>query len=271
MSEAKTSRLEADRQYLIESSTIRSGFIMAVVLGIVLLFSLLLSASWGKSGQYVNPDTSQYQATLAEATEFLSSSGPAGAADRVLIPIEDAITAVASRGLDEVETALSSSNSLANQTPTSISLGEQVAKMVLFLLSGLAEAELTPTSERVRIPIDNAIEVVANKGIDEITASLKDQSEIRAVQAEGEVSLTIRNNSRFFSPSTDVEIKVREALVIAGDSVQEGQTLFRMSFAQDIVSPLTGTVTKVYVSEGDVVTFDQELAKLEVEGVSVTE
>ena len=144
--------------------------------------------------------------------------------------------------------------------------------MVLFLLSGLAEEELISTSERVSIPIDSAIEVVVNKGIDEITASLKDQSEIRAVQAEGEVSLTIQNNSRFFSPSTDspdIVIKVRKVLVATGDSVQEGQTLFRMHFSQDVVSPLTGTVTEVYVSEGDVVTFDQELAKLE--DVSVNE
>ncbi len=77
--------------------------------------------------------------------------------------------------------------------------------------------------------------------------------------------MTLRCNNK------DVEIKVRKVLVIEGDSVQEGQTLFRMRFAQDIISPLTGIVTEVYVSEGDVVTFDQELAKLEVEGISVTE
>ena len=97
MEEAKTSKLEADRQYLIESSTIRSGFIVTVISGIILLFSLLLSASWGKSGQYVNPHTSQYQSTLDEATEFLSSSGSVEVANREIIPIEDAITAVASR------------------------------------------------------------------------------------------------------------------------------------------------------------------------------
>ncbi len=268
MSGAKTSKLEVDRQYLIESSTIRNGFIVTVVLGGILLFTLLLSASWGKSGQYANPDTSQYQTTLAEATEFLNSTSPAKTVDRVLIPIEDAMTAVVNKDFNEAEIALSSSYSLINQTPANTSLGEQVTQMLLFLLSGLAEEESTPTSERVSIPIDNAIEAVANKGIDAITASLKDQSEIRAVQAKGEVSLTIQNNSRFFSPNKYVEIKVRKALVIAGDSVQKGQTLFRMRFAQDIVSPLTGTVTEVYVSEGDVVTSDQELAKIEVEDAS---
>ena len=106
MTEVKTSKLEADRQYLIESSVIRSGFIATVLFGIILLFGLLLSASWGKSGQYVNPNTSQYQAILDEATEFLNSSGPAGTSNRILIPIEDAITAVANKGFNKIEAAL---------------------------------------------------------------------------------------------------------------------------------------------------------------------
>ena len=107
-SDSESPKLEADRQYLVESSTIRASFLTMVILGTILLIGLLLAASWGKTGRYVNPDRSQYQDNLARAAEFLNSTGPAENVDgdRVAIPIENTIYAVVDRGLSKISRAL---------------------------------------------------------------------------------------------------------------------------------------------------------------------
>ena len=62
---------------------------------------------------------------------------------------------------------------------------------------------------------------------------------------------------------------VTSVLVVAGDSVEEGQLLIEISVgdsAQEITAPLAANISEVYVSEGDEVTLDQELIAFEVSG-----
>ncbi len=102
-----SSNLKADRQYLIDSGTNRMLMGLLLIVGIVLISVLLFLASFGKTGRYVNPDTSQYEATLNNAATMLKGGAQVSEnADRVTLPIDTAIRAVADKGLGNITTSL---------------------------------------------------------------------------------------------------------------------------------------------------------------------
>lgn len=99
--------LQADRQYLVDSGTNRLLMTLLLVGGITIVAVLLFLASWGKTGKYVNPDTAQYQTTLTSAASMLEGGAVAADnADRVTLPIDTAIRAVADKGLGTITSSL---------------------------------------------------------------------------------------------------------------------------------------------------------------------
>jgi len=103
----KSNNLQADRQYLVDSGTNRLIMTLLLIGGIGIASVLLFLASWGKTGRYINPDTTQYEASLSEAATMLEGGAVApDNADRVTLPIGTAIRATADKGLGAITTSL---------------------------------------------------------------------------------------------------------------------------------------------------------------------
>ena len=102
-----SSNLKADRQYLVDSGINRLLMILLFVGGITIVSILLFLAAWGKTGKYIDPATAQYETTLNTAAAMLEGGAVApDNADRVTLPIDTAIRAVADKGLGAITTSL---------------------------------------------------------------------------------------------------------------------------------------------------------------------
>ncbi len=97
----------APRAYLASAETLRNLFIASGIIGTLLVVVILTLASATDSARYTPADETQYQRTLAEATETISGFAEAeedGGSAR--IPIDQAMTVMASQGLEAINASL---------------------------------------------------------------------------------------------------------------------------------------------------------------------
>lgn len=170
--------LQADRQYLISSQAMRRNFVLLLLLGIILLFALLIGSRWGRAGHYVNPARAQYEQTRDAAAEFLTASGPVqDNADRVRIPIQSAIQAVAHKGIAETKAALSavpvqvaSQTSQSSSDATSITTSTTTTETSNSTSSTETTAVSQPESSATVTPATSTTETMAGYGVEPMLA-----------------------------------------------------------------------------------------------------
>ncbi len=105
------------RDYLISPRGLRNLFIASNVAGVALIVFILTLASSGPQGRYTPADETQYQRTLQEATDTISTTAPNEGDQTARIPIDEAISLVAEEGLGPVAQALAAPDTPANAAP----------------------------------------------------------------------------------------------------------------------------------------------------------
>lgn len=98
--------LPRERAYLVSPRTLRNLFVASNVAGVLIIVVILTLASSAPQGRYTPADETQYQRTLVEATDAISTTAPNEGGDTARIPIADAIALVAERGVTEVTATL---------------------------------------------------------------------------------------------------------------------------------------------------------------------
>ena len=94
------------RSYIISPRGLRNLFIASNVAGVLIIVVILTLASSAPQGRYAPADETQYQRTLLEATDTISTTTQNQDAQTARIPIDEAITLVAKKGLGPVTQAL---------------------------------------------------------------------------------------------------------------------------------------------------------------------
>ena len=111
-----------ERNYAISSNMVRNIFIGSGIGAVVVITVILTLTSAIDQARYTPGDTTQYQRTLTDATQELSGYAQ-NESGRATIPIEQAITLTAERGLNEINVELgvptpqASSQGQATQEP----------------------------------------------------------------------------------------------------------------------------------------------------------
>ncbi len=105
------------RNYLISPKGLRNLFIASNVAGVALIVFILTLASSGPQGRYTPADETQYQRTLLEATNAISVTAPNEGEQTARIPIDEAISLVAERGLGPITEALAAPATPASTAP----------------------------------------------------------------------------------------------------------------------------------------------------------
>ena len=98
--------LPQERAYLVSPRLLRNLFIASNVAAVSLIVTILTLASSAPQGRYTPADETQYQRTLVEATDAISTTAPNDGGDTARIPIADAIALVAEQGVTQVTTTL---------------------------------------------------------------------------------------------------------------------------------------------------------------------
>lgn len=106
MSENRKANPVADRQYQVDSGTIRLLFVGAIVSGVLATVLLLVLGSAGPKGNYVTPDRTMFQATLSESADVLENYHITDTEGRYGIPVHRAIEIVAAQGLATIQSSL---------------------------------------------------------------------------------------------------------------------------------------------------------------------
>ena len=109
------------RAYVVSAAQIRNMFIANGVIASVLIIGILLLATAGPKGDFVNVDTSQYEQTLTEASDTLSGYKQ-NTDGTVSIPIEDAMQLIVERGVANPFTVQASTS---NDTTTGSDVSAQ--------------------------------------------------------------------------------------------------------------------------------------------------
>ncbi len=115
--------LPQGRAYLVSPRALRNLFIASNVAGVALIVVILTLASSAPQGRYTPADETQYQRTLVEATDAISTTAPNDGGDTARIPIADAIALVAEQGVGEVTATLA-------EAPAAAATGEAPAEAV---------------------------------------------------------------------------------------------------------------------------------------------
>ncbi len=89
---------ENPRRYIFSEAQTRLMFVGSGVLMVATIIGILLLASARPQGEYLEPNRTQYLATLTEATEELAG-GAENADGTLTLPIEQAMELVAERGV----------------------------------------------------------------------------------------------------------------------------------------------------------------------------
>lgn len=114
------------RPYLMSPAALRNLFIASSVAGVALIVVILTLASSGNDARYTPADETQYERTLQEATEAITTTGvDEGGTAR--IPIEEAMAVVAAQGLGPVNASLAAPPEQAAEE-TAEGSGEQPAQ-----------------------------------------------------------------------------------------------------------------------------------------------
>lgn len=114
------------RPYLMSAAALRNLFIASSVAGVALIVAILTLASSGNDARYTPADETQYERTLQEATEAITTTGvDEGGTAR--IPIEEAMAVVAAQGLGPVNASLAAPPEQAAEE-TAAGSGEQSAQ-----------------------------------------------------------------------------------------------------------------------------------------------
>ena len=106
------------RDYLISPRGLRNLFIASNVAGVAIIIFILTLASSGPQGRLTPADETQYQRTLQGATDAISTAARNEGEQTARIPIDEAITLVAEKGLGSVAEALAAPATPANPAPT---------------------------------------------------------------------------------------------------------------------------------------------------------
>lgn len=115
--------LPKEREYLVSPRALRNLFIASNVAGVLLIVVILTLASSAPQGRYTPADETQYQRTLLEATDAISTAAPNDGGDTARIPISEAIALVAEQGVTEVTATLA-------EAPAAAETGEAPAEAV---------------------------------------------------------------------------------------------------------------------------------------------
>ena len=115
--------LPQERAYLVSPRALRNLFIASNIAGVALIVVILTLASSAPQGRYTPADETQYQRTLVEATDAISTTAPNDGGDTARIPIADAIALVAEQGVGEVTATLA-------EAPAAAETGEAPAEAV---------------------------------------------------------------------------------------------------------------------------------------------
>ena len=115
--------LPQERAYLVSPRLLRNLFIASNVAAVSLIVTILTLASSAPQGRYTPADETQYQRTLVEATDAISTTAPNDGGDTARIPIADAIALVAEQGVTEVTATLA-------EAPAAAATGEAPAEAV---------------------------------------------------------------------------------------------------------------------------------------------
>ena len=94
------------RSYVMSPRALRNLFIISNVVGVLIIVVILTLASSAPQGRYAPADETQYQRTLLEATDTISTAAQNQGGKTARIPIDEAITLVAKKGLGPVTQAL---------------------------------------------------------------------------------------------------------------------------------------------------------------------
>ena len=105
------------RGYLISPRGLRNLFIASNVAGVALIVFILTLASSGPQGRLTPADETQYQRTLLGATDTISTAAPNEGDQTARIPIDEAISLVAEKGLGPITETLAAPDTSANATP----------------------------------------------------------------------------------------------------------------------------------------------------------
>ena len=105
------------RDYLISPRGLRNLFIASNVAGVAIIIFILTLASSGPQGRLTPADETQYQRTLLEATETIGTAARNEGEQTARIPIDEAISLVAERGLGPVAEALAAPATPAAAAP----------------------------------------------------------------------------------------------------------------------------------------------------------
>ena len=95
------------RSYIISPRGLRNLFIASNVAGVLIIVVILTLASSAPQGRLTPADETQYQRTLLEATDTISTTAQNQGGQTARIPIDEAITLVAQKGIGPVTKALS--------------------------------------------------------------------------------------------------------------------------------------------------------------------
>ena len=105
------------RDYVISPKGLRNLFIASNVAGVALIVFILTLASSAPQGRLTPADETQYQRTLQGATDTISTAAPNEGDQTARIPIDEAISLVAEKGLGPVAEALAAPGTPANAAP----------------------------------------------------------------------------------------------------------------------------------------------------------
>jgi len=99
-----------ERSYLMSPTLVRNLFVGSSIAAVLLIVVILTLASAANRARYAQVDETQYERTLTEATEAISGYRYLNYEGRqtASIPINEAMTLLAERGLQEIDTAIGS-------------------------------------------------------------------------------------------------------------------------------------------------------------------